>query len=377
MGEAEETSSERSPGRAAASEEEAAYRGEALAVRSILGGALMGLANLVPGISGGTMLLAAGVYPQFIRGVAEVSTLRLRPVTVLMLAAIAGSAGLAIVGLAGPISSLVVEQRWVMYSLFIGLTLGGVPILWRMVRPADSALVLFSTIGIALMAALAMTTPGTAGAAGIAPQHAMLFLAGLLGGSAMVLPGLSGGYLFLILGQYVTILAAIDAARGAVVARNWAILGEAMHVFVPVGLGAAIGVVGISNLIKLLLERFQRPTLGVLLGLLLGAVIGLWPFVRPVEPMPGTLLDRGTVVAFDDTLVFAETGRPVEAKYWPLERFAPTAGQVGWALALLAAGLLTSIGISHLGSGRGDRQRDSQAAEAREESAPGRSAPSS
>jgi putative membrane protein len=50
--------------------EEAEYRGEALAVRGTLGGLFMGLANLVPGISGGTMLLAVGIYPQFINGIA-------------------------------------------------------------------------------------------------------------------------------------------------------------------------------------------------------------------------------------------------------------------------------------------------------------------
>ena len=47
-----------------------AFRGGSLLLRSIAGGALMGLANLVPGVSGGTMLLAVGLYPQFIAGVA-------------------------------------------------------------------------------------------------------------------------------------------------------------------------------------------------------------------------------------------------------------------------------------------------------------------
>ena len=44
--------------------------------RGLMGGLLMGMANLVPGISGGTMLLAAGVYPEFIGGIAEVTRLR-------------------------------------------------------------------------------------------------------------------------------------------------------------------------------------------------------------------------------------------------------------------------------------------------------------
>ena len=41
-----------------------------IVVRGTLGGVLMGLANLVPGISGGTMLLAAGVYTQFVTAIA-------------------------------------------------------------------------------------------------------------------------------------------------------------------------------------------------------------------------------------------------------------------------------------------------------------------
>ena len=51
----------------------------------------MGLANLVPGISGGTMLLAAGVYPQFIEGIAEVTTLRFRARNLALLGAICGA----------------------------------------------------------------------------------------------------------------------------------------------------------------------------------------------------------------------------------------------------------------------------------------------
>ena len=106
-----------------------------LVARGVLGGTLMGLANLVPGISGGTMLLAAGVYPGFIAGIAEVTTLRFRLRSLLLLGAIVASAAVGILLLAGTVRSLVVDHRWIMYSLFIGLTLGGVPLVWRLARP--------------------------------------------------------------------------------------------------------------------------------------------------------------------------------------------------------------------------------------------------
>ena len=108
-----------------------------LALRGAIGGVLMGLANLVPGISGGTMLLAAGVYPLFIESIAQVTRLRFRLHALVALGTIGGSAAVAILLLAGVMKSLVVEQRWIMYSLFIGLTLGGVPLVWRLAKPAS------------------------------------------------------------------------------------------------------------------------------------------------------------------------------------------------------------------------------------------------
>ena len=106
-------------------------------VPAVIGGALMGLANLVPGISGGTMLLITGVYPGFIGAIAEVTTLRWRWPSVLLLGTIGAAAGLAILLLAGPTKTLVIAHRWIMYSLFIGLTLGSVPLLWRLSLPVS------------------------------------------------------------------------------------------------------------------------------------------------------------------------------------------------------------------------------------------------
>ncbi len=72
-----------------------------LVARGVMGGVMMGLANLVPGISGGTMLLASGVYPRFIQAIAELTTLKFRLRSLLVLGAVVVSAGLAILLLAG------------------------------------------------------------------------------------------------------------------------------------------------------------------------------------------------------------------------------------------------------------------------------------
>ena len=312
-------------------------------VRAVLGGVLMGLANLVPGISGGTMLLAAGVYPHFINGVAELTTFRFRAKSLLPLAAIVGAAATAIVLGAGVIKGLVVDHRWVMYSLFIGLTLGGVPVVWRLLKPMNGVSIATCAAGVAAMAAMAAAQPGAADAEA-GPAYGLLFLAGLAGASAMILPGISGGYLLLILGQYIPILSAISSAKDAATASggpDWAAVFEAFHVFIPVGLGVAIGVVGVSNLVRILLQRYEKATLGALLGLLLGAVLGLWPFQQGVAPGPGDVV-KGRVLT-------VETAAEVEADDYPLETFDPSGAQIAASLGLILAGFAATQGVAHIG----------------------------
>jgi putative membrane protein len=319
--------------------------GRRAAVRGVIGGTLMGLANLVPGISGGTMLLAAGVYPGFIAAIAEITTLRFRLRSIVLLGAIVASAALAILMLAGSVRDLVVQHRWIMYSLFIGLTLGGVPMLWRMARPATPALVAAACVAFGLMCLMAMT-----GATERGGHHSMaiVFFSGLAGASAMILPGVSGGYLLLLLGQYEAILGTLDqlkrgllgdASTGA--GSDLSLVLGAMHVVIPLGLGVVAGVVGVSNLLKWLLERYEKATLGALLGLLLGAVVGLWPFQQADPPKVGDIV-HGRVV----TLESAATIPPED---WPVRRFDPTPRHWAGAGLFVVAGLLGTLLIGCLG----------------------------
>ena len=304
----------------------------------------MGLANLVPGISGGTMLLAAGVYPGFIQAIAEITTLRFRAASVVLLGAVVLSAAIAILLFAGVIKGLVVDHRWVMYSLFIGLTLGGIPVIWAMVRPATRATWAGAAAGCAAMAALAVVQQTGWGGGSFGAGGFMLFLAGVAGASAMILPGVSGGYLLLVLGQYVPILSAIDAFKVAAQSRGWADAFEiGFSVGLPVGLGVVVGIVGVSNVLRFLLARHEKATLGVLLGLLVGAVAGLWPFQEGVEPAVGDVL-KGRAVT-------AERLAELDPEDYPTRYFRPDVATAGGAAALILAGFACTAGIARFGTG--------------------------
>ena len=99
-----------------------------------------------------------------------------------------------------------------------------------------------------------------------------------------------------------------------------------------------------SNLIKLLLERYRRATLGVLLGLLLGAVLGLWPYQMGVPPQPGEII-RGREMT---PALIAE----LDPRYYPLKNFAPSGAQIAGSLGLILAGFLITQGVALIGGSK-------------------------
>ena len=247
--------------------------------RVAFGGFLMGLANLVPGISGGTMILAVGLYERFIDTIANLTRVRLRRESILFALFLGFGGIIAVLGFSGIAVDLVRDHRWVMYSLFIGMTLGGIPLIWSFLKPFRAGVVLGFLAGFGLMLAQFLELFSTR----LPDTTPWLALAGLLAATSMVLPGISGAYVLLILGLYETVIGSVSTLRTDI--------PGSLGVLVPVGVGAVLGIGGLSNLLKWLLARHSAPVHGVLLGLLVGSVFNLYPFENPLHP---ELADRNT-----------------------------------------------------------------------------------
>ena len=108
--------------------------------------------------------------------------------------------------------------------------------------------------------------------------------------------------------------------------------------------------------------RYRLATLGVLLGLLVGAVIGLWPFQDARLPLEGELI-KGQAVEIVSTgdvtpgsrlgpsppvVRFVDSGEVVEVEDLPTAFFPPSAVQILLALLLVAAGYGTTALIGRL-----------------------------
>lgn len=325
--------------------------------RAFLAGVLMGMANLVPGISGGTMLVACGVYRRFIDAISSATRLRFTRNTMLLLFLIVGGAVISIGGLARAIAWALAEHRWVMFSLFIGLTLGGLPIIWRLARPVGRDVVLGLIAGAVVMGGLVFLQESQGGGSGL-NGPVWLVLGGAAAAGAMILPGISGAFLLLLLGQYEPVINAIKNTMSALKDGSVrGVLGQ-MDVVIPVGIGVVVGVVGVANGLRWVMHRYERPTLGVLLGLLIAAPAGLYPFREGVPPQIGDVV-KGSVVTEEN---LAEMQSPAKAKEWAQHAFTPGVGQVAGSLGLIVAGFGVTMLIARLGRDKDRAAREPGAA---------------
>ncbi len=337
--------------------------------RTLLGGVLMGLANLVPGVSGGTLVLAVGLYDRFVGSIARVSRLKFERRDLVFLGLLGAGAVFAVFALSGTAVFLVTHHRWAAYSVFIGLTLGGVPSLTREVPAPKAREAVAFLIGVGVLAALAFGSEG-----GALPRSPLVLgLIGAVAASSMVLPGISGSYVLVLCGLYEVV---IGALRPASLSDD---LGASVAILLPFGVGVLAGVALFSNAIRSALERAPRVTHAALLGLLVGSVLGLWPFQEPEHPF--LVHDRGRQAVVDllggaptslvndqhaltltegeaanlEATFAGETAEGLEGLARQYVRFSPSTAEVLKALGLLLFGFLFTSRLGRRGAADGEK----------------------
>jgi putative membrane protein len=236
-------------------------------------GSVMGAADVIPGVSGGTMALILGVYDRLLLALGAITRAPLRQslrerawrrawgsIDASFLLALAVGIALSVLTLAGPIEHLLQVARPQVYAVFIGMILASAWIVGRLVgawRPATT-LVLVGAAGGAL--ALALLAPVET------PTAAwFMVVSGAIGICALVLPGISGAYLLVILGQYEHVL-------GAIADRDLVTLA-------PFAVGALLGLLTFTRLLSELLRRWPDALHAAMTGFLLGSLPRIWPWL--------------------------------------------------------------------------------------------------
>jgi putative membrane protein len=323
---------------------------------TLIKGGLIGIANIIPGVSGGTFALILGIFDRMVGAlnaiglktikaglklitglhrtaarqgfVAEMRRIDAPFLILLVLGALA-----AIFSSSFLIDYLLREQYSPTLAFFVGLILPSIAVPFGMMDRRGLAL-LWVVPGIALTVGVSMAMPeGTAGS----DNPLIAAGTGALAISAMILPGISGSYVMLVLGQYQNVLVKLTGLQRGIAAGS--IDFEALVWLAALGIGMVVGLLVFARLLTFLLRRFKSATMAFLIGLLVGSLWVLWPF-KEIDS-GAEVTDRGGEVKQDILIATAPNRLPRDWRE----------GLVG--LGAFVGGLAGSAGLIALGKRRG------------------------
>lgn len=250
----------------------------------VLKGIFIGISNIIPGVSGGTMAVSFGIYDELIHSVTHVRKefrRSMKFLSPLIVGILIGAAGFSY------IVELLLDRFTLITSLsFIGLILGGLPIIWLSFKAAlaKERKTINSVHWIIFMLSfLLVAWMGIADVSGGTVQEVnlevttlvILFLVGMVSGAALVIPGVSGSLLLLILGYYYAFLYIINGFTSSLRhldVENLIVFTLLCAIF---GIGMLLGLGGISKGIDLLFKYQPGYTYASILGLVLASPIAI------------------------------------------------------------------------------------------------------
>jgi putative membrane protein len=235
-------------------------------------GVCMGAADIVPGVSGGTMAFIMGIYEELLDAIKSINIRLLQLALKFKIkecfAHVPWKFGLVLGSgilitlklLAGVIHNVMGDAtgKMYLYAFFFGLVVTSIFTLSRHVKwnlAAAASLVAGTVCAWLVVGLVPSEMPHTA---------PFIFFSGMIAIMAMILPGISGSFILLILGQYAFVIESLKNID--------------LKVFVIFGAGAAIGLLGFARILSWLLNRFHALTIAALIGFMTGSLRKLWPF---------------------------------------------------------------------------------------------------
>ena len=269
----------------------------------VLKGFVIGIANVIPGVSGGTLALILGIYERFIKSLSNFSLHSLKTIIflfsfkkknyeafreemkridALFLLLLLIGLGAALVAFSSLVTYLIENHHDITYGFFFGLILVSIQVPLSMIKKYDFKVILAGLVGIGIVVAMALIQSdadkiesakkaqevsqlsGSLTSQLDIGRIVMVFVAGMLATSAMILPGISGSFVSLLLGQYFFLLGAI--ATGQIVV---------LLIYLA---GAIAGIKLFAKMMEFLFNKFHNTVMAFLTGLVIGSLYVTWPF---------------------------------------------------------------------------------------------------
>jgi putative membrane protein len=240
-------------------------------VATFLNGLAMGAANVIPGVSGGTIALITGIYERLINAIKRCDLNAIKMVLTgqikqvweyvdgrflfLLLTGVA----ISIVTLARLFEYLLEHHERLTMAFFFGLILLSIVYVAQRISAWTPSVWLSLVVGSVVAVGIALLAPASEN-----PAFLYVFVCGVAAISSMILPGLSGSFVLIIMGNYSLVLSAINTAN--------------LSVLLPLALGCGFGLIAFSHLLSWVFKHYENQTLAVMTGFVIGSLVVIWPW---------------------------------------------------------------------------------------------------
>ncbi len=290
---------------------------------NFLKGFAIGTANVIPGVSGGTIALITGIFTRLIDSIKSFDLQALKLILkgkfkeftehtdFVFLVWVMSGVAVSIFTLAKLLEYLFINYPVFIWSYFFGLIVASVWFVGKTVEKWTFSVILSFVIGTAIALVITFLNPARENS-----SFGYLFLSGIVAICSMILPGLSGSFVLILMGEYELVLHAVGTLD--------------LKVLIPVALGSVVGLLAFSHFLSWLYKKFKNQTIALLTGFILGSLGILWPWKNSFDK-------AGNLIPAD------EFGKLLtDAKVYTFERILP---QMNWitavAIILMILGFLT------------------------------------
>ena len=235
-------------------------------------GMAMGAANVIPGVSGGTIALITGIFERLIHAIKsfDITAIKLlfsgkvkdfiTHTDLYFLLALFAGIGVSIISVARLFSYLFEYYPIYLWSFFFGLILASVIFVGRTVERWRPSVIASFIIGASVAISITLLTPASEN-----DSFFYLIICGVVAICSMILPGLSGSFVLILMGNYQLVM--IDAVNDI-----------RFDILFPVVIGAVGGLIGFSYILSWVFKKYKDQTISTLTGFILGSLGIIWPW---------------------------------------------------------------------------------------------------
>lgn len=235
-------------------------------------GMAMGAANVIPGVSGGTIALITGIFERLINAIKSFNLIAVKMLLsgkikdfiahtdLYFLFALFAGIGVSVISVAKLFAYLFEFYPVYIWSFFFGLILASVIFVGKTVEKWSFSVISSFIIGASAAISITLLTPASEN-----DSFLYLMICGVVAICSMILPGLSGSFVLILMGNYELVM--IDAVNGL-----------RIDILIPVVIGAAGGLLGFSYILSWVFKKFKDQTISTLTGFILGSLGIIWPW---------------------------------------------------------------------------------------------------